>query len=86
MARSRAVVSSSVAAIPEVVADGETGLLVPPGDPCALARAMVMLLRDHAARAEMGHRGRERAKRFFHVEAMVDRVAELYAQACRGRQ
>jgi glycosyltransferase involved in cell wall biosynthesis len=81
MARGLAVIGSRAAAIPEVVADGETGVLVPPGDPDALARAIVDLLRDAGKRAEMGRLGHERVKRMFDVQTMVDRVLDLYAHA-----
>jgi len=86
MARSRAVVGSSASAIPEVVAHGETGLLVPPGDPTALARAIITLLRDETERLEMGRRGRERVKRFFNESTMVERVIELYEQVIGARR
>jgi glycosyltransferase involved in cell wall biosynthesis len=86
MARGRAVIGSRVSAIPEVVADGETGLLPPPGDPRALATAIIRLLRDPGERVEMGRRGRERVKRFFSDSTMVERVIELYEQATGARR
>jgi glycosyltransferase involved in cell wall biosynthesis len=85
MARSCAVVGSRTAAIPEVVAEGETGLLVPPGDAKALADAVITLCRDHAQRLEMGRRGRERVKQLFDERTMVDRVGALYEQTVRDR-
>jgi glycosyltransferase involved in cell wall biosynthesis len=62
-ARSRPVVASRVGGIPELVEDGETGLLVQPEDPAALAAAVLRILDDPAAAAEMGRRGRELAAR-----------------------
>lgn len=59
------VVGSRLEAIPEIVADGETGLLVPPGDPAALAAALSALLSDPARARRMGAAGRARvAERF----------------------
>lgn len=66
------VVASNVSSLPELVADGETGLLVPPDDPSALARAVVTVA------PEQGAAGRERARREFSVARMADRTAALY--------
>ena len=61
MACGAAVVASRVGGIPEVVADGETGLLVPPDDDAALAAAINVLVRDAGRAAAMGRLGRKRA-------------------------
>jgi len=58
MASGRAVVASRVDGIPDAVGDGETGLLVPPEDPVALAGALRALLADGARRERLGARGR----------------------------
>ena len=58
-------VGTSVEAIPEIVADGETGLLVPPNDEAALAAALARLLDDPALARRMGERGRERVRTRF---------------------
>jgi glycosyltransferase involved in cell wall biosynthesis len=60
-ARARPVVASRVGGIPELVEDGETGLLVQPEDAAALAAAVVRILDDPAAATAMGERGRRRA-------------------------
>ncbi|HEX7079092.1 MAG TPA: glycosyltransferase [Candidatus Eisenbacteria bacterium] len=62
MAAGLAVVGTRVGGIPEAVRDGESGLLVPPRDPAALADALVSLALDPARRARMGARGRELAR------------------------
>jgi glycosyltransferase involved in cell wall biosynthesis len=59
------VVASRIEAIPEIVADGETGLLVPPRDPGALARALGELAADPARARRMGEAGRARALQRF---------------------
>ncbi|HVZ65757.1 MAG TPA: glycosyltransferase family 4 protein [Lacunisphaera sp.] len=63
------VVAHDIGGVPEAVADGETGLLVPPGDQPALTRAFEGLLRDPALRRRLGEAGRARALRFTWVDA-----------------
>ena len=58
--RGRPVVASAVGGLPEVVEDGETGVLVPPDDPDSLADAIVKLLEDPERARAMGRQGRER--------------------------
>jgi glycosyltransferase involved in cell wall biosynthesis len=71
MAAGRAVVASRVGGIPELVADGETGLLVPPGNAADLAEAITTLLRDPGRRRAMGCRGRQRIQRLAGLEENV---------------
>jgi starch synthase len=80
MACGTAVVGSRVGGIPEVVADGETGLLVPPGDPAALARAINTLVTDEPRAAEMGRLGRVRAETEFGWASVAAQTAALYAE------
>lgn len=75
MAVGTPVVASRVDGLPEVVDDGVSGRLVPPGEPDALAAAVLEVL---ARRAEMGAAARRSAERF-HVEGYVDRVEALLA-------
>jgi glycosyltransferase involved in cell wall biosynthesis len=77
------VIATAVDGTPEVVIDGETGLLVPPADPEALAQAVNRLLDDRQLAARMGQAGRARADSFSE-SALLDRVGEVYRQA-RGR-
>jgi glycosyltransferase involved in cell wall biosynthesis len=86
MERGRAVVASAVGGLPEIVADGETGLLVPPGDVDALAAAFVALARDPERLRVLGSAGRARALREFSQERCTDRTAELYAAVLSGRR
>ncbi len=57
--RSRGVVASRVGGIPDLVTDGENGILVPPGDARALADALVRVLSDHALARKLGDASRE---------------------------
>jgi starch synthase len=80
MACGTAVVASAVGGIPEVVNDGETGLLVPPDDPGALAAALNALIRDSGRAAALGRAGRERAVAGFGWPAVAAQTAALYAE------
>jgi starch synthase len=80
MACGTAVVGSRTGGIPEVVADGVTGLLVEPDDPPALASALNELLADPARAAAMGQAGRERAVTEFGWDTVAAQTAALYAK------
>lgn len=79
MAAGRPVVASDVGGIREVITDGVTGFLIPPGAPEKLADKLLTLLhRPHAA-ASMGLAGRARIQQYFSVQKMVREYAALYA-------
>ena len=78
MACSKSTVASDTGGIPEVVANGATGLLVPPRDHHALAGAIVQLLKDATRRDAMGRAGLERVKKVFSAERMVERTLDVY--------
>jgi glycosyltransferase involved in cell wall biosynthesis len=80
MAAGLPVVASAVGGVPELVRDGETGLLVPPGDPGALARALAGLVADPELRARAGAAGRRRAEREFSLDACRQAHVELYRE------
>jgi glycosyltransferase involved in cell wall biosynthesis len=80
MAAGRPVVATRVGGIPEVVVDGETGLLVAPEDPGALAAAIRRLLADPALAARMGEAGRRRAADLFGARRMAERTATMYEE------
>jgi glycosyltransferase involved in cell wall biosynthesis len=71
------VVATRMAAIPELVIEGETGVLVDPGDAPGLALALTTLARDPAARASLAAAGRTRVRSQFSAEAGLDHLAEL---------
>ena len=75
---SRAVIASSVGGVPEVVRDGETGILVPAGDVDALATAIVQLARDRKRCVMMGRAGYAFVKENFDWEKSLDAMGDLY--------
>jgi glycosyltransferase involved in cell wall biosynthesis len=84
MAMGRPVVATATGGLPEAVLDGETGLLVPPGEPAALAEALVSLLRDPTRARRMGEAGRERALAHFDSRRIVPRILALYEALVSG--
>jgi len=78
MANSLPVVSTSVGGIPELVVDGETGFLVPPGNPSALAEALEKVLTDARLRTSLGRMGRQRIETFFILDRKLTRTEEAY--------
>lgn len=86
MALERAVVATRVAGHVDVVEEGETGILVPVGDPESLAAAAAGLLADPERRRALGRAGRRRVESRFTLTAMAGAVAELYREAAGFRQ
>jgi glycosyltransferase involved in cell wall biosynthesis len=80
MAAGRAVVATDVGGVREQVVEGETALLVPPGDPGAFARAVAALLADPARRGAFGAAGQARARARFTVERAAAAIAAVYAE------
>jgi glycosyltransferase involved in cell wall biosynthesis len=80
MAMGKAVVATTTGGLPEVVAHGETGLLVPPGDAELLAATVVTLLEDRDRREQMGCNGKARAQERFSLGASVASMEELYGE------
>jgi glycosyltransferase involved in cell wall biosynthesis len=78
MAASRPIVATSVDALREVIADGETGLLVPVGDAGALARAVTHLLQSRALAEDMGRAGRQRLLDRFSLDRMIEATLAVY--------
>ena len=78
MAAGKPSVAADVGGCREVIVDGETGLLVPPNDPAALAAAVERILADRELAARMGAAARQRAQREFSVEKMVLLNEQLY--------
>lgn len=78
MAAARPVVATAVGGIPELVVDGETGVLVPPDDAASLAAAIADVLADRERGAALGAAGRERVRRSFTGERMAAGVSAVY--------
>jgi spore coat protein SA len=85
MATGLPVVGSRTGGIPEVVTDGETGLLVPPGDAAALAGAISTLAADAELRRRLGDAGRRRAEERFSYDRIAGELAALYAGLARSQ-
>jgi glycosyltransferase involved in cell wall biosynthesis len=83
MALSRPVVASNVGGIPEMITDGETGLLVPPHDAEALATGIIRLLRDHPFADTIGRAGHDLVHDRFCIELMVSAVQTIYDDGAR---
>jgi glycosyltransferase involved in cell wall biosynthesis len=84
MAASRPIVASAVGGIPEVITHGETGLLVPPGDPHALAAAVRRLLEAPEEARRMGEAARRAVRARFDVATMARRYEGLYEEVLAG--
>ncbi len=79
----RPVVASRVGGIPDIIRDGETGLLVPEKDPEALAAALLALLRDPERAERLGRQGRERVSKEYSWEHVIGQWEAFYAETAR---
>ena len=86
MAMALPVVATNVPGCRDAVKDGWNGLLVPPRDVSALAKAVATLLRDERLRDIMGKRGRERAVHLFSIQVIIEQYARLYQKVLRTPQ
>ena len=86
MEGAKPVVATAVGGVPDQVADGDNGLLVPPRDSRRLAGAIGELLADPELAARMGARGRERRREEFSIDTTVRRIEELYERCLHGRE
>ncbi len=78
MAMKKPVLATGVAGTPEVVVDGETGVLVPSKNPSAISEKIIELLNDEEKRFELGRNGYERVKKEFIIEKMIEKYEEVY--------
>jgi glycosyltransferase involved in cell wall biosynthesis len=78
MAAAKPIVATRVGAIPEIVVDGETGLLVPPRDPIALAQALRHLIMNPGLACDLGRCGRQQLEQRFTVRKMVEDTVRVY--------
>ena len=84
MAHGRPVVASAVGGLRDLVVDGETGLVVPPGDVAALRAALERLLADPELRRRLGAAARERARTRLSWETVTDATIAAYEDALRS--
>ncbi|MFZ5800487.1 MAG: glycosyltransferase, partial [Candidatus Omnitrophota bacterium] len=80
MAAGKPVIATNVGGTPELISDGETGLLVKPADPLALSGALEKLLSDRQLAQTMGERGRKRVENYFSLAKMINETEKLYEE------
>jgi glycosyltransferase involved in cell wall biosynthesis len=85
MAMKKPVIATSVGGIPELVDHKKTGILIPPGDPEALADAVIFLLDNPAIAANMGSAGYERVQQEFSIQTLVAKTEAVYEQLIERR-
>lgn len=86
MAAGRAIVATEVGAVPEILAGGEAGLLVPPGRPSELRQQLIRLARDPELRAALGQAARARLLAEYHPDRVCARMEEIYRAAVDRRK
>lgn len=85
MALRKPLVSTEVGGIPEAIAHGANGLLVPPSNPRALALAILRLIRDPELAKEMGRNGRMAVEEKFDISRQADQLAQRYAEVATDK-
>jgi glycosyltransferase involved in cell wall biosynthesis len=83
MAFGKSMIVTNTGGMPDIVGEGEGGLLVKPGDPADLARAMMQLLEDASKRVALGAGALERVERF-KASAVIDRIEGIYRELLSG--
>ena len=86
MASSLPVVATSVGGTPELITEGKSGYLVPPGNPEKLADALIKMINlSDEERKKMGQAGRKRVDKYFHINKMVKAYEDLYASCMNNK-
>ena len=85
MAAGKPVVAARVGGLCETIIEGETGLLIAPGEPEAISDSILRLLWDESLRLRLGNAGRKRARQGYSIEQMVESTVDMYAQVSTGR-
>ena len=86
MSAQRPIVATAVGGTPDLLANGECGLLVPPGDVQAMAQAILELLTNQTKAQELARRARERFLQEYTIDRMGERYLELYEKAMAQRK
>jgi glycosyltransferase involved in cell wall biosynthesis len=81
MASQKAIIASNVGGIPEMVADGVSGFIVPPADVESLTYACIKLMQNQELREEMGRRGYQIAKEKFDINQLIHTLSDKYKEA-----
>ncbi len=85
MACGRPVITTDISSMPEIVEEGRTGFLIPPGESSALAERAVLLLQDEALRARMGQAARQRVAEHFSHDRMIEKLESLFVREVKRR-
>ncbi|HEA47479.1 MAG TPA: glycosyltransferase family 1 protein [bacterium] len=86
LAMERPVVATNVGGIPELIKDNQTGLLIPPADSKALARAILELLENREKAKRLGKNGRRLIEKKFSQETMIERIEDLYQELLKKKR
>ncbi|MBI2104343.1 MAG: glycosyltransferase family 4 protein [Candidatus Omnitrophica bacterium] len=86
MAAGKPIVATRAGAVPDIVEDGRSGLLVSPEDPASLAQGIARLLRDPAAASRMGREAQARVREAFSLEQMIERLEAVYRELADGKR
>ena len=85
MAITKPIIATNIDGITEQITDGKDGILVPPKDPYALAKAIIRVLADRESGKIMGLAARRKVEQEFSVEKMVAETEEVYRSLLKGR-
>ena len=77
-------VATEVGGVPEIIKNNETGVLIPPMDPAAMAQAVITLLKDEPKRVEMGRCAKEWVRNNFNDKSMVEKIESIYRGKVNG--
>jgi glycosyltransferase involved in cell wall biosynthesis len=76
------IIATNTGAIPEIVKDNETGILVPPANPSLIAEALMKLTNDPELARSMGDAGKERVRKQFNVSGMMEKIEKVMGEVC----
>lgn len=83
MASGRPIVATKVGGTPDIIEDGNTGLLIPPEDPSSLASAIIQLLKNKSLSKSLGQQAKLVAEKEFNVNSMVEKYSALYNEVLK---
>ena len=86
MASGKPVITTAVGGNPELVVNGETGILIPPNDAGALVQAILKLYQNPELRLSMGNKARQHVERNFSLQKMINNMEEFYIQLCENEK